>query len=189
MNAFHQQPVNEGLIEVRVRTPQQLFDFRDPAPFNERDLDDDFVEYLQACMSEIPMKKQLKISISIEKQGLEIIPTDTIIHAIKSYYTFQVELAQSHLKNLFKRSQLFLVIGLITLFVCLTGAQSLRRLATEGPFAILKEGLVIFGWVSMWKPVELMMFDWIPIYEKINTLKKILRSEIEVVFHEARENS
>lgn len=33
-------------IEVRVKSSQQLFDARDPAPFRDRDLDDDFIEYI-----------------------------------------------------------------------------------------------------------------------------------------------
>ena len=38
---------DKSLIEVRVKNAQQLFDVRDPAPFRERDLDDDFVEYIK----------------------------------------------------------------------------------------------------------------------------------------------
>ena len=39
-------------IEVRVKSSQQLFDARDPAPFRERDLDDDFVEYILSSVRE-----------------------------------------------------------------------------------------------------------------------------------------
>jgi len=39
-------------IEVRIKSAQQLFDARDPAPFRERDLDDDFVEYILSSVSE-----------------------------------------------------------------------------------------------------------------------------------------
>jgi len=35
-------------IDIRVAQSRQLFDGRDPAPFRERDLDDDAVEYLVA---------------------------------------------------------------------------------------------------------------------------------------------
>ena len=48
--------VEEGrsCIDLKVRHSRQLFDTRDPAPFRERDLDADAVEYLLAAAEEIP---------------------------------------------------------------------------------------------------------------------------------------
>src|SRR5687767_10788337 len=41
-------------IDLKVRHSRQLFDNRDPAPFYERDLDDDAVTYLLDAAQEIP---------------------------------------------------------------------------------------------------------------------------------------
>ena len=54
---------DKSLIEVRVKNAQQLFDIRDPAPFRERDLDDDFVEYISTSVEEIGYNSNLKILI------------------------------------------------------------------------------------------------------------------------------
>ncbi len=54
-------------IEVRVKSSQQLFDVRDPAPFRERDLDDDFTEYIFASAREFSISTPLKIVIHIEE--------------------------------------------------------------------------------------------------------------------------
>lgn len=59
---------NSNSIDVRVRTTQQLFDARDPSPFHERDLDDNFVEYLLACAAEHPIKANFKIVLHIEEK-------------------------------------------------------------------------------------------------------------------------
>lgn len=53
------------LIEVNIREVQQLFDSRDPAPFRERDLDDDFVDYVVACAKELPAQHPIKILIHL----------------------------------------------------------------------------------------------------------------------------
>jgi hypothetical protein len=47
---------------------------------------------------------------------------------------------------------------------------------------MLKEGLIIIGWVSMWRPMELLLFDWLPIYDKLRLLRKLLSTEIDIQF-------
>jgi hypothetical protein len=51
-----------------------------------------------------------------------------------------------------------------------------------GPLGILREGVVIFGWVSIWKPIELILFDWYPLFEKLRVYKKLLGTEIDIRF-------
>lgn len=169
-------------IEVRVKNPLQLFDARDPAPFRERDLDDDFVEYILASAREFSVATPLKIVIYVEeKEGREL-SKDSIREAIHSYLSYRIEIEQGLLKAFLKRTQLYFVIGLIVLGACLGLAQSLTISAKPSLFAILREGLVIFGWVSLWKPIELMLFDWYPLWEKLSFYKKLLRTEIDLRF-------
>jgi hypothetical protein len=52
-------------IDIKVAHARQLFDGRDPAPFRERDLDDDAVEYLVAAAEEIPRTRSLAIAVAI----------------------------------------------------------------------------------------------------------------------------
>lgn len=172
-------------IDVRVRTTQQLFDARDPSPFRERDLDDNFVEYLLACVEEHPMKTDFKICLHIEDKPTDL-DSEAIKQSIQRYFQYQANLTQGTLRSFLKRAQLFLLIGLATLFICLTIAQALRKYSSDNLLLILSEGVVIFGWVSLWKPVELIMFDWIPILEKSRIYKKISRSEIQTVFGNPR---
>lgn len=42
------------IIEVGVRNSRQLFNEREPAPFRERDLDQEFVSYLVSVDEEFP---------------------------------------------------------------------------------------------------------------------------------------
>jgi hypothetical protein len=39
---------------------------------------------------------------------------------------------------------------------------------------------VIFGWVSIWKPIELLLFDWYPLVEKLRLYRKVLETEIDI---------
>src|SRR5690349_3847789 len=48
-------------VDVRLNTVEQLFDNRDPAPFRERDLDPDLVEYLFAAGEDLVSHGKFKI--------------------------------------------------------------------------------------------------------------------------------
>jgi hypothetical protein len=169
-------------IEVRVKSPQQLFDARDPAPFRERDLDDDFVEYIVSAAQEFSLSSALKIVIQIEEKESSDLSKEEIREAIRGYLAFRIDLQRSDLKRFLKRAQLFLAIGLLVLASCLGLAQSLTVPTPPGAIGILREGLVIFGWVSIWKPIELILFDWYPLYEKIRFYRKLLGTEIDIRF-------
>ncbi|MCX6117971.1 MAG: hypothetical protein NT027_10545 [Proteobacteria bacterium] len=168
-------------IEVRVKTPFQLFDARDPAPFRDRDLDDDFVEYIVSCMREFSYKAPVKILIHIEDNSPKDLTFDAIGEAIQSYWAYQIELFESELKSFFKRAQLFMLIGVVFLVACITVAQSISVPNNHGLLGVLREGIVIFGWVSVWKPIELLLFDWYPLFEKLRLYRKLLKTEVETV--------
>ena len=112
-------------IEVRVKSPQQLFDARDPAPFRERDLDDDFVEYILSAVKEFSVSSPLKIVIYVEENESNDLPKDSIREAIRSYLAYRIDLLRGDLKSFVKRAQVFFAVGLLILASCLGLAQSL----------------------------------------------------------------
>lgn len=171
------------LIEVRIKNTLQLFDARDPAPFRERDLDDDFIEYVLSSVREFSISSPLKIIIYIEEGEPADLSSDSIREGIRSYFSYQMDRQRTELKSFMRRAQLFLVIGLVVLALCIGIAQTLVVPTPPGLMGILREGIVIFGWVSIWKPIEFILFDWYPLYEKIRFYKKMLEIEIDIKFN------
>lgn len=170
------------LVEVRVKNPLQLFDARDPAPFRERDLDDDFLEYIVASAKEFSFSTPIKIAIYVEDPESKDLNTSSTREAIQSYLSYRIEIQRGELKAFMRRAQFFLLIGLTILITCISVAQSLLVPSPPGYLGILREGIVIFGWVSIWKPIELILFDWFPLYEKIKLYEKLLKTDINIHF-------
>jgi len=176
----YKQAQGKHWVEVRVKSPLQLFDARDPAPFRDRDLDDDFVEYIVSTMREFSHKTPVKILIHIEEKESKDLPHEAIRQAIQSYWVYQIELFERDLKSFFKRAQLFMLIGIGILIACVTVAQNIAVLSPPGFLGVLREGIVIFGWVSIWKPIELLLFDWYPLFEKVRLYRKLLKTDLEI---------
>lgn len=168
-------------IEIRVNDALQLFDSRDPAPFRDRDLDDDFTDYVIASADEIPMRTPLRVHIYIARPQGEI-RRESIIEAIRTYFEYQIDLKRNQFSKILRMAQIFLIVGLLILSVCLVLSRMVMTIESEFFGTAIREGIVIFGWVSMWKPLELILFDWYPIYDRIRLLRKLLHVEIQVEF-------
>lgn len=169
------------IIEIRVHDVQQLFDARDPSPFRERDLDDHFSEYLEACVDEVYIKHPLRIQIDIAQSEANL-SKDVIRSAIRDYFTYQIQIKKVQFKKMFRNAQLFLAIGLFLLFVFLMVARYMPETDITVLGKTLREGVVIFGWVSLWRPLELLLFDWYPIYDRIRVYRRLEKADIDLIF-------
>ncbi|MFM6927575.1 MAG: hypothetical protein ACKOX6_03885 [Bdellovibrio sp.] len=173
-------------IEIHVKEASQLFDSKDPAPFHERDLDGSFATYLIASAEEHNTRsKPFRIQIDIDETH-STLTEEKIVAAVQGYFKYQIDLKRLEFTRTLRMARLFLVIGLITLLFCLFIARLLRVIESDFIQTTLREGIVIFGWVSLWKPLELFLFDWYPIYDQIRLFRKICKSPMSVVFEQKK---
>jgi hypothetical protein len=45
---------------------------------------------------------------------------------------------------------------------------------------VLQEGLLIMGWVAMWRPIDIFLYDWWPIWRHKRIHSRIARLPIEL---------
>ena len=167
-------------IDLKVRHSSQLFDGRDPAPFRERDLDEDAVGYLLAAAQEIPRKQPLTIVVTISEEPEPRLAPDVIVEAVRGHFRDGLEQIERRLREHVRRGQMFLGVGLTALVVLLTLAELTVSLP-QGPLReILREGLVITGWVAMWRPLETLLYDWWPIVDERRLLTRLLEASVSI---------
>ena len=46
---------------------------------------------------------------------------------------------------------------------------------------VLRESLTIAGWVAMWRPTQLYLYDWWPLRRKQRVYTKLSRMPVEVI--------
>jgi hypothetical protein len=46
--------------------------------------------------------------------------------------------------------------------------------------AIVDEGLLILGWVALWRPTEALLYDWWPLARRRMLLRRLASIPIEV---------
>jgi hypothetical protein len=167
-------------IDMVTKTAQQLFDMRDPSPFRERDLDDDAIEYLLSSARDIGSHARLRVVFTIASERDPVLTESEIVAAVRAHLAYEREKQSRKIRELLARGRRFLFVGLTTLAVFLSAAE-LTKLLTETHFSqILHEGLVITGWVAMWRPLEILLYEWWPHVEQRRLIENVLAGDILV---------
>jgi hypothetical protein len=156
-------PANCELIEVHVAELKQLFNAIDPSPFRERDLDANAEEFIADWAQEASPSAALGLVVYVDRPaGLPNEPAE-LREAIHEFFRHRAELTRHRLRELFSRGRTSLVIGLCALAISLAIGNLMVRFFNNHLGEILQEGLLIAGWVAMWRPMEIFLYDWWPI--------------------------
>jgi len=167
-------------IDIRLRSARQLFDGRDPAPFRERDLDQNAVDYIYSAAEEIAVPKPLKLVLFLEEPTALSLSVAEIETAIRAHFEHEREQVNRRLRQQRRFGHVALAVGLSVLIALLTLAEVAQRLPIGHARDILREGLVITGWVAMWRPIEVLLYDWWPLVQTRKHIVRILAAQVEV---------
>jgi hypothetical protein len=166
------------LIEIKLRDIREMFNKLDPVPFRKKDLDPAAEEYLVSAVREIgshPSVLLLHVPAATTFEN-----ADGLIAAIRHYFTYRAWHTGEQLRLLLWRGLISLIIGMLFLIACLWLRQLLDVFTEAAGKSIASEGLLILGWVAMWRPVEIFLYDWWPELGKRLLFLRIARMSIEV---------
>lgn len=152
-------------IELRIVELAELFNSMDPTPFHHRDLDTDAEKFLESWALEFPYDSQFRIVVHIENMPPEA-PAPLVTNAIHNYFEYKAVLAKRNLRVLLREGRASLLIGLGFLALCLFGADLLSAYSGNTFLRVLKESLLIGGWVAMWRPMQIFLYDWWPLIRR-----------------------
>jgi len=171
------------LIELRLSNLRQLFNSLDPAPFNEKDLDPDAESYIVDSVREFPIGQPMKLVIHLpDAERPDSFDLETSIH---HHFALRRDEWRRQLSHELHRGRVTLVIALVFLFACLLLRHLVRSL-DEGMFVdVLGEGLLITGWVAMWRPIDILLYEWWPIRQRVRVAAKLAKMSVEVRPREA----
>lgn len=167
-------------IDLRVSEVSALFNSMDPTPFHRRDLDKEAVEYVENWALEFSPSSQFLIVVHIENlQSAD--PTSLVVAAFHYYFDYKSTLAKRKLRLLLQEGRTSLVIGLVFLTLCLLAADMLAGFASNTFLRMLQESLLIGGWVAMWRPMQILLYDWWPMARKVRIYRNLGKAKVSVI--------
>jgi hypothetical protein len=170
----------QNAITLRLRNLSQLFNSMDPSPFIERDLDADAEEFIVSWARELPAARELELVIQLAEPA-SIDRLAGLEDAVRAYFENRAEMKRRELGQLMRRGRLSLGVGLLFLAGCLMLGQFVALPGAGTATDIIREGLTIGGWVAMWRPLEIYLYDWWPLFEEQRRLKRLATIKVRIV--------
>jgi len=157
-------PPKCAVIEVHVSELKQLFDAIDPSPFRERDLDPKAEEFIVSWAKDLPRDRSLALVVDLDREAGLPDEAAVLRDAIHEFFRHRAETHRQRLRELFRVGRTSLAIGLVALAAAIALGDFFATLLSGSRIGgIVRESLTIGGWVSMWRPLEVFLYDWWPI--------------------------
>ena len=180
LESHYRREGNRYLIELHLSEPRRLFNSLDPAPFRDKDLDPAAEDYLVDAVQEFQDRTPLKLVLRLPGEQLAQVSASGLETAVHHYFDYRREATTRRLQKILRDGRMSLLIGLSFLLSCIVGRRLLQGLEPAALLEILEEGLLICGWVAMWRPIQIFLYDWWPVRRRIRIHRRLSRIPVEV---------
>jgi hypothetical protein len=175
----HPAPLHK--LALRVREIAQLFNSMDPTPFLNKDLDPEANTFIETWATAYPSDSRFHITIHLALWPEDGDPTVMLTAAIHNHFSYKAEQTRKALKHLLKQGRISLAIGIVFVSLCLFVANVIGSLGANAGFNVARESLTIVGWVAMWRPLQIFLYDWWPLQRQIRLYHRLSSSHIQVI--------
>jgi len=168
-------------IEIRVDEVSQLFNTLDPFPFHERDLDSDAEEYIVGWAREVAHQGALSIVVHLPPGEAGSEAAKGLQASLRRFFAYRADVLGRDLKEFFRIGRIALLVGLSVLALCLAASQLLADWASTSYFhRLVGESLIIVGWVANWRPIEIFLYDWWPLWRRRNLYRRLAEATVAI---------
>jgi hypothetical protein len=167
-------------LELNLADLRQLFNSFDPAPFRERDLDPGAASYIVEWAREAPRGSPPALHLRVA-QAPDDEDCATVGDAVHAYFHFRARAERRRLRKLLRVGRISLVIGLAFLAGAIGLGEFIASFTSKGSYnSIIKESFVIGGWVALWRPLEIFLYDWWPIRAEAMVMDRLATMPVTV---------
>jgi hypothetical protein len=171
-----------GHLRLALRNAAQLFNSLDPSPFYERDLDPAAENFLLSWVGELHPHADLRLTLYLKERPAEPEPEHWIAQAIHHHFGERARLERAALLALLRQGRTSLLIGIAFLTACTLLAQAFATLESGTLTLLLREGFLITGWVAMWRPVQIYLYDWWPLRRRARLYRRLAQIPVDLRF-------
>ena len=169
-------PRGGGRIDVRVGEIRQLFNSMDPSPFGERDLDPKAEAYIVDSARELGSKMPLHLTISVVGSACAVEDLAALPQAVCEYFAQRSASTRAGLRRLLRLVRWALLLR--DSFVA--ASTHAGDWVHEMVGSVLHESFMIGAWVALWRPLEILLYDWWPILADARLFDRLAAMAVEV---------
>ncbi len=181
LDKFYSQD-NDGfsVIDINVENLNELFHYLDHSVLHKKDLDPNVEQYIFESVEELKDSKK-KIVIFCQNGCEEQEQIEKAEIGVKLYFHYRYNFYYGHLKSKLYQGISSIILGTIFLFLYVIVGEHSDIVKTNDLFkGVIEEGLLIMGWVALWKPIEILLYDWRVEFNKFKIYKEIIKIDISI---------
>lgn len=168
------------VLSIRIASLDAMFDSRDAHELSVRRIDLEWLEYILELMDEQTGKGATDLALRMPPDALASWSESALIESLRRELTRREEFLTIKLRENFRLGRISLLLGLLVLFF-FVGLSMLSNRLPIGPLReIFHEGFMIIGWVALWRPVEILLYDWWPIIADRTKIRRLLAGNITI---------
>lgn len=165
-------------VSVHVRDLAQLFNSLDPSPFWDRDLDRNAATFIEEEFAEKRGADAWHLNVHVA-DGHAL--AGDLQQAVTNYYGRLASSARRELRENLRLGELGLLGGIGVFLLCM-GLRQLLQGALDNMPRILDEGLIILAWLALWRPTEVVAYEWVPAYRRRRLYERLAAIRVSVKF-------
>lgn len=170
------------MLEIHIGELNRLFNAMDPAPFRERDLDPKAEEFILGWARELRTDGPLALAVHLDRQAGTLEEAAMLKDAVHEFFAERAHQSRQRLRQVLRVGRTSLVIGLLFLTASILLSDQFGSQNDAGHFGgVVRESLLIGGWVAMWRPLEVFLYDWWPILREARLLDRLSRMAVQIV--------
>ncbi|MBI4883586.1 MAG: hypothetical protein HY826_05965 [Actinobacteria bacterium] len=170
--------LNESPIQVRVATVEHIFNPMDPTPLDERSLNQEVADWIEEWAEDLEKNEPITVEIYVA-DGRLAGRERAIVNGLHNHFEYREWQSARQLRKLLREGRLSLLIGIVAIAGFNAASRAIGGSANP-VIEVVHDGLAVLGWVSMWKPLEILLYDWWPIRRERRACLRL--AEATVIF-------
>jgi hypothetical protein len=175
-------------IEITLPDVKHLFVIPEINPMEGKTIYEPGIETIDDLVRKIPMRDSILLKVFLPHS--EIFPglEEKINNGIRDYCDFQIVKIDRQLELESRQGRRTLIYGITILVICLLlsglGFIISQNATTPLQYALggfMYNGFMIIGWVSLWTPTSMLVFERWPDWISRNTFKRMRKMDIRVI--------
>jgi hypothetical protein len=167
-------------ITLYLESLDQLIHPCPPSPFLKRRLRKEAEKFIIEQATALPRNSDAKLILYLPES--EAAEARDVHEAFHRHFAFRRDEAERELRRIRRFGGRSLLIGFVFLGLMMLLVEIIKRYIPAGNLtSVIREGLTILAWVALWRPGELLLYEWRPFKRDAKLFGKLECAEIKVI--------
>jgi len=173
---------------ITVHRAEDLIPQASNTRYQKRFLNPDIEDYIIGKAKRARANERIVLKIEFLSTG----PVDEakVMIAIKKNFSNRKQESQTSLKQTLYHGRRSLIVALIFFAILFTLVEISKGLFPQNGLAkMLSESITILGWVALWRPAELLLYEWRPFKQNAKLFSRLEQSQIQIWYATAESHT